>query len=266
RGVAERMLALGHNVRVWNRTASRCAPLVALGATQADTPAAAVEGADHVHLVLTADAAVESVIEQLRPGLAEGVPLLDHSTNLPARVAERAPRLRAEGVHYLHAPVFMGPRNAREGTGLMLVSGPSDAIKTLTPYLETLTGAVRDLGERPDKAAAVKIIGNSVLLMMTATMGDAFTVGAATGVTPEEIIGLFQAFSPSPAGMGQRVLSSKDGPVGFEAVMARKDAGLMIAAAGEENLHLLPIIAAVLDEGIAAGRGQEDFTAMFRPT
>lgn len=264
-GFAEHMLALGHTVRVWNRTPERCAPLVEKGAHHADSPADAARGADYVHLILSADAAVDAVIAQLRPGLGEDTPLIDHSTNLPAAVAERAPRLREASVRYIHAPVFMGPSNAREGSGLMLIAGPSAEVQALTPYLSTLTGAVHNLGERPDKAAAVKIIGNSVLLMMTATMGDAFAVGQATGVSPEEIIGLFRTFSPSPAGMGQRILLSGAAPVGFEAKMARKDAGLMIDSAGAENLRLLPIIAAALDAGIAAGRGAEDFTALFRP-
>ena len=265
RGFAENMLTLGHTVRVWNRTASRCAPLVAQGAAQADSPADAVRGADRVHLILKADDAVDSVIAQLRPGLGDGTAVLDHSTNLPARVASRTSALRAEGVRYLHAPVFMGPRNSQDGTGMMLLSAPKAEHEALLPYLSTLTGTVRWCGEQPDKAASIKIIGNSVLLMLTATMGDAFALGQATGVSPEEIIGLFEAFSPSPAGMGRRVLSSGDGPVGFEATMARKDAGLMIDSAGAERLHLLPAVAAVLDAGIAAGRGQEDFTALFRP-
>lgn len=264
-GFAERMLALGHTVRVWNRTASRCAPLVEQGAQQADTPADAARGADYVHLILAADAAVDAVVEQLRDGLGPETPVIDHSTNLPAGVAERAPRLREAGVRYLHAPVFMSPRNAREGTGLMLIAGPNGEVEALTPYLSTLTGTVRGFGERADKAAAVKIIGNSVLLMMTATMGDAFAVGQATGVTPEEIVGLFQAFSPSPSGMGQRILDSAHAPVGFEAKMARKDVGLMIASASADELVLLPAVAAALDAGIEAGRGQEDFTALFRP-
>ncbi len=264
-GFAQRMLGLGHTVRVWNRTAERCAPLVNDGATLAPTPADAVRGADYVHLILSADRAVDSVIEQLRPGLPAGTPILDHSTNLPAGVAERFSRLREDAVRYLHAPVFMGPRNSREGTGLMLIAGPQAETEALTAYLSTLTGTVQNLGERPDKAAAVKIIGNSVLLMLTATMSDAFAVGNATGVTPEEIVEFFKTFSPTPGGMGRRVLSSESAPVGFEATMARKDAGLMIDSAGAENLLLLPAIAAAMDAGIAAGRGKEDFTALFRP-
>ena len=263
-GFAENLLRLGHTVRVWNRTASRCAPLVAQGAQQADTPADAVSGAERVHLILAADASVDSVVAQLRPGLAAGTPILDHSTNLPAAVAARTAALRAEGVRYLHAPVFMGPRNSREGSGLMLISGPETEVEALRPALAPLTGALRWCGERPDKAAAVKIIGNSVLLMLTATMGDAFALGQHTGVTPEEILDLLSVFSPTPAGMGQRVLASGSGPVGFEMTMARKDAGLMLDAA-PGALRLLPVIAEALDAAIAAGHGAEDFTTFARP-
>lgn len=264
-GFAHHLLELGHTVRVWNRTPSRCAPLVQAGATQAETPEDAVRRADKVHLILSADAAVDSVIGQLRAGLGDGVPVIDHSTNLPAKVAERAAALRADGVHYLHAPVFMGPSNSRNGTGLMLIAGPSDEVAALSPYLSTLTGKVMDFGERPDKAAAIKIIGNAVLIMLTATMGDAFAVGKSTGVSPEEILELFRAFGPTPAGMGGRILNSADAPVGFEATMARKDVGLMIASAGASNLELLPVIAAALDAGIESGRGAEDFAAIWRP-
>lgn len=264
-GFAENMLNLGHEVRVWNRTASKCAPLVALGATQAETPADAVRGADFVHLVLSADKAVDSVIDALRPALADGVPIIDHSTNLPAGVAERFPRLRADGVRYIHAPVFMGPQHSRTGTGLMMISGPAEEVDGLMPHLSTLTGKVSNCGERPDKAAAIKIIGNSVLIMMTATMHDAFAVGKATGVTPEEVVEFFGTFKPTAAGMGTRALTAGQGPVGFEASMARKDVGLMIESAGADALMLLPAVAGALDAGIASGRGQEDFAAIFRP-
>lgn len=264
-GFAEHMLQLGHTVRVWNRTPSRCEPLASMGAVHAKSPAEAVAGADYIHLILAADASVDSVIEKLRPGLSTGTPLLDHSTNLPAGVAARSAALRAEGVRYLHAPVFMGPSSAREGSGIMMFSGPQEELRDLVPYLSTLTGKLVNLGPRPDKAAAVKIVGNSVLLMMTATMGEAISLGAAAGVSGADVVELFTMFSPTPVRMGQRVLASDRSPVSFEARMARKDVGLMLDTVGAENLSLLPTIAALLDAGIAEGRGEEDFTALFRP-
>ena len=69
-GFAIKAVNNGHSVRVWNRTASKCTPLVALGAVQGDKPADAVAGCERVHLVLKADDAVDAVIEALRPGLS----------------------------------------------------------------------------------------------------------------------------------------------------------------------------------------------------
>ncbi len=265
-GFAENLLRKGHVVRVWNRTPTKCEPLVALGATHAATPADAVRGAERVHLVLSEDVAVDPVIDQLRPGLGPDVPLVDHSTNLPQAVAARFAALRAAGVRYLHAPVFMGPANAREGTGLMLLCGPPHELEALRPALSEMTGRLIDLGERADKAAAIKLTGNGMLLILTAGMGDLFRMGQALGLDPQETVGLFDAFGPTPAGMGRRVLAAGQGPVGFELSMARKDCRLMIeSAGGSQALAVLPAIAAAMDEALAQGRGAEDFAVFAKP-
>lgn len=261
RGFAENLRAKGHEVRVWNRSAAKCAPLVELGATAAATPAEAVHGADRVHLVLTADDAVEAVIEQLRGSLGEGAWVVDHSTTLPARTKARFESLREQGVRYIHAPVFMGPANSKNATGLMLLSGPKADEEALRERLEAMTGTVLYLGEEPDKAAKIKITGNGMLVMLTAALGDLFRMGAASGVSPEEIIGLFEKFSPTAAGMGKRALGASERPVGFAMTMARKDVGLMLDTAGE-GLTVLPAIAAAMDRAIDEGDGDLDFTTL----
>lgn len=267
RGFASNLLAKGHDVRVWNRTASRAAPLGEAGATVATSPADAVRGADRVHLVLTADDAVDAVVEGLREGLGEGVFVVDHSTNLPARVAERFARLRGAGVRYVHAPVFMGPQNARERTGIMLLAGPGEDEAALRPALETMTGGVLYLGEAPEQAAKIKITGNGMLVMLTAAMGDLFEMGKAAGLEHEQILSLFEQFSPTPAAMGRRAVgASRRDPPGFTMTMARKDVGLMLETAGPQaNLMLLPVIAAAMDRAIEQGRGEEDFTSLADP-
>lgn len=267
RGFAENLLDKGYGVRVWNRTASRCAPLVERGAVAAPTPDEAARGAARVHLVLSEDDAVDSVVEALRPGLSDGVYVVDHSTNLPAGVAARFERLRADGVRYVHAPVFMGPSNSREGTGLMLLSGPAQDEVALRPRLETMTGRVLYLGAEPDKAAKIKITGNGMLVMLVAAMGDLFRMGEASGVSTEEILALFDQFSPTASGMGRRALAAADQPVGFTMSMARKDVRLMLdTAGGPDRLTVLPAVAASMDAAIAAGRGAEDFSTLGDPS
>ncbi|HHO53313.1 MAG TPA: NAD(P)-dependent oxidoreductase [Deltaproteobacteria bacterium] len=265
-GFVENLIGKGHRVQIYNRTADKCAPLVALGAIASDEPAGAVRGAERVHLVLSEDPAVDEVIAAMRPGLGEGVPILDHSTNSPARVAARYELLRGEGVHYLHAPVFMAPANARAATGLMLISGPSDEVAALRPALEGMTGRLHHVGERPDKAAAIKLVGNGMLVMLSGVMGDLFRLGQANDLSPEEILELFGIFSPTPAGIGQRVLAAGTRPASFELTMARKDVRLMIEAAGGPGaLTVLPVVAGALDRALEAGHGSEDYAVFAKP-
>jgi len=261
-GMVENLLAKGERVVVWNRTASKLAPLVAKGAVAAATPAEAVTGAERVHLVLTADDAVDATIAAFLPGLGQGVPVIDHSTNLPARVAERYPRLRAAGVRYLHAPVFMSPQNARDAQGVMLIAGPTAEAEALTPALAAMTGRVWHVGEQPERAAVHKLVGNGVFVAIAGTMGDLFQVGAAHGMDPTEVLSLFDVFNPGKAlpFLGGRVANAGTAPASFELTMARKDVRLMIeAAGGPEKLSVLPGVAAAMDSAIAGGHGAQDF-------
>ncbi len=265
RGFALNLLDKGHAVRVWNRSTAKLEPIVAAGAVAGTDPADAVRGAERVHLVLTDDAVVDDVVAKLEPGLGQDVPVIDHSTNLPAGVQERFARLRERGVRYLHAPVFMAPKNSREATGLMLVSGPGDEIAALEPALATMTGRVINLGEDPARAAVVKLTGNGLLVALAGAMGDLFAIGKANGMTPEEVLALFETFEPKPASMGRRVLAAGTRPAGFELTMGRKDVRLMIETAGEDQLVVLPAIARAMDARIEAGDGAEDFAIFAKP-
>lgn len=264
-GFALKALENGHSVRVWNRTTSKCAPLVEAGCVLGSDPADAVQGCSRVHLILAADTAVDAVIAQLRPGLAEGAWIIDHSTNLPARVAERCARLRAEGVHYIHAPVFMGPANSRKATGQMILSGPAEPIAQLTPALEEMTGTLTVVGERDQDAAVRKIIGNGLIIGLSALAGDLLQVGRAGGFSDAQTLEALKAFSPMSAHMGKRAAGHATGPVTFELAMARKDIGLMLETGGAEGMGVLPGLAAAMDALIEAGHGQDNYTAVSAP-
>lgn len=261
-GFARKLLEEGHEVVVWNRTASKTLPLVEAGATAAETPAAAVRGADRVHLVLTADAAVDAVIEAAREGLGAGVYVIDHSTNAPEGVAARAPALRAQGVRYVPAPVFMSPENARTATGLMLLVADDAEAAELTAILDTMTGRVWHVGDRPDLAAIYKICGNAVLIATAGLMGDLYSIGQAHDMTPGQVEALFDNFQLGAffGRMGGRVRAASSMDTSFALTMARKDVGLMIdAAGGPDKLSVLPGLADAMDAEIEAGRGDADF-------
>jgi 3-hydroxyisobutyrate dehydrogenase len=260
-GFARALLGKGERVQVWNRSPERAAALEAHGARAFTDAAEAARGADRVHIVVSDDAAVESVLAAAK--LAPGTLVIDHTTT--STEGSRTRSLRGDLV-YMHAPVFMGPQNALESTGLMLLSGERARVERVTPLLAPMTGKLIDLGERVDAAAAFKLMGNTFLMGFTAAIGDLIGLGKALGVSPAEAIGLFDHFNPGSAttARAKRMASGDYRSASWELAMARKDARLVQAEAdlAEVSLLLVPAIAAKMDALIARGHGHEDWTVI----
>jgi 3-hydroxyisobutyrate dehydrogenase len=259
-------LRRGVEVQVWNRTASKAEALVAVGARVFADPAEAARGAERVHLTLSDDAAVDELLERIRPGISPDTVIVDHTTTSSTGAKARAERWHERGVEFLHAPVFMGPQNALDGTGMMLASGDLARIERLRPALEAMTGKLLVLGPEPERAASFKLFGNLFLMFMTAGVAEVLTLSKALDVKPEEATALFEAWNPA-ALLGARVkrmLAADFASASWELSMARKDARLMIEE-GERHgvpLPMLPAIAAEMDRYLERGHGHDDWTVI----
>ena len=262
--LAEAAAKRGDQVTAWNRSAAKARALEPFGVTVAATPAEAVRGAERVHLVLTDDAVVDDVIAQLRPGLGREAIIVDHSTTLPDRTAERARRLAEAGVRYLHCPVFIGPAAARAGQGTILAAGPAALFERVKPALEAMANKVLYAGERPDLAAVYKLCGNAYFIGMTALLADVQAVAAGAGVSADEAMRVVESFDAAAiVGRGRAMIAGVPSPT-FELEMARKDVRLMIETAGNEPLAVLPGTAARMDVLIGEGLGRADATVLGR--
>ena len=213
--------------------------------------------------MLRDDAVVEDVIAAARPCLAPGAILLDHTTTRPDLTAERARRLRAEGLAYLHCPVFMGPAAARQAQGSMLVAGARELFERVQAELAPMTGKLEYLGERPDLAAVHKLFGNTAIIGLVAIMADVLALARARGVDPAAAIDRLRKLDLNAMVARRGVAMAKgDFAASFELAMARKDVGLMIETIGNGPMAALPAIAARMDELIAAGHGAKDASAL----
>ena len=138
--MVERMLVQGDSVTVWNRTVSKAQALQQAGAAVALTAGEAVASADQVHLALTDDAVVDSILAEVAPRLRRDAIVMDHSTTAPKATSARVARMAKAGVRFLHAPVFMSPQMCRDGKGLILVSGAGAVFEAARPALARMTG------------------------------------------------------------------------------------------------------------------------------
>ncbi len=253
----------GDSVTVWNRTTAKARALQPFGAQVAGSPEMAVRGAERVHLVLQDDASVEEVVKALRPGLAAGAVIIDHTTTLPMLTAERATRLNAEGVRYLHCPVFIGPAAARESQGIIMACGPKALFELVKPALEVQAARVEYLGERNDLAAVMKLCGNAYIIGSGAIVSDVFSIAANSAVQPTEALSLLNFFFGAGIIMGRGTkMAAGDFTASFELTMARKDIRLMIEAAGELPLAVLPGLKVRMDGLIEEGNGALDMGVM----
>jgi 3-hydroxyisobutyrate dehydrogenase len=260
------LLARGERVHVWNRNPERARALSAEGAVAFDDAAEAARGATRIHLTLSDDAAVDDVLERIRPGLDANTVIVDHTTTAPSGTRARAARWAERGVAFQHAPVFMGPQNARESTGLMLASGERARFDALLPELSKMTGKLVYLGDEPERAAAFKLLGNSFLMFVTAGLGDFFALADGLGIDRKAAGELFRTWNPASVLEARvaRILAEKFSEPSWELQMARKDARLMMseASSGGSRLAYLPAIAAEMDRFIDRGHGGEDWTVI----
>lgn len=256
---AEAASKRGDSVTAWNRSSDKVLALAQFGVKAASTPAEAVRSASRVHIVLKDDAVVEEVIAAARSGLSPDAVLIDHTTTLPTLTAERAERLRAAGVKYLHCPVFMGPAAARSAQGSMMVAGPKALFESVQADLAKMTGRLEYMGDRTDLAAANKLFGNAMIIGLSAVMADILTLAQASDVSGEDAVKLLGLFDLNTmvAGRGLNMAKGNFTP-SFELAMARKDVRLMLETTGNRPMAALPSIAARMDLLISAGHGAED--------
>ncbi|HMI84007.1 MAG TPA: NAD(P)-binding domain-containing protein [Polyangiaceae bacterium] len=256
----------GEEVQVWNRTAEKARALEADGARAFNSAAEAARGAARVHLTLSDDNAVDEVLEQARAAFGRDVMLVDHTTTSPTGTAARARRWAERGIAFQHAPVFMAPKNALEGTGLMLASGERARFDALAPELAKMTGKVVYLGPDPSRAAGFKLLGNLFLMSVTAGMSDMLALAKSLQIAPNEAGSLFDWFNPGATAGARlnRIIEADFSHPSWELAMARKDARLMMEEAERGGLPLavIPAIAKEMDRWIEKGHGKDDWTVI----
>jgi 3-hydroxyisobutyrate dehydrogenase len=260
------MLQKGETLHVWNRTTEKATALEAYGAKAFDNVNQAVQDADVIHVTLKDDATVNEVLEKASEGFKRGATIIDHTTTSAKGAIERTASWKSKGFTYLHAPVFMGPQNAFESSGFMLVSGDQQAIEKMEAHLSKMTGKLLNFGPEEGKAAGIKLTGNLFLLSLTAGLSDALALAKAQGIKAEEILNLFSSWNPGAAAPARlkKISEGKFNEPSWELNMARKDAGLMLSAAKEAgaSLAIIPAIANVMDQWIAKGHGSDDWSVI----
>ena len=268
--MARNLLKASFRLRVYNRDASKAAPLVAQGAQLVSHPGEVVEPGGIVITMVANDEAVESVVlgeEGFLKRLGPGGIHLSMSTISPATARKLADLHAKQGSMYVSAPVFGRPDAAAAQKLWICVSGPQAAKERVQPILNALGQGVFDFGEEPGAANVVKLAGNFLIVAAMEAMAEALTLAEKNGLDRSRVIDMFAQTSfacPIYQNYGKAIAQKRYTPAGFRLSLGFKDVGLVLQTADDVKMPL-PFASLLHDRliaSIARGRGDMDWSAL----
>ena len=240
RPMAKNLLAAGHEVTVYNRTASRCDEAVEAGAARAETPAECAAGKDIVITIVTDSPDVEAVLfgeNGAMGGAAEGALFIDMTTISPDVTRNIAARLEEGGFQFLDAPVSGGDIGAQKGTLTIMVGGRQEAFDRAESVLEAMGSRITLVGE--SGAGQVTKACNQILCAVNLlAVCEAVALAARSGIDLEKmhrVVTGGAAASWSLEHLGKSIIEGNYDP-GFMVKLIQKDLNICMNAARSLDL------------------------------
>lgn len=266
--LAKRLLAAGHELRVWNRSPEKAQALVAAGAVACATPAEAAQGVDGVLLCLLDAQAVDQVVFGAA-GLTETAGwswLMDHSSMDPDKTRQLAQRLLgSHGALWLDAPVSGGVAGAEAGQLAVMVGGDAALLAQLESTIKAYAANVTWMGPVGTGQTA-KLCNQVIVSACVAAVAEALSLARQAGVHADRLPTAFAggwADSAPLRVLAPRMLQAPDNILGTVATML-KDVDTAMAQAQTRAVPM-PVTANVqqiLRQAVAMGLAEADLSAV----
>lgn len=243
--MAANLLKAGFSLAVWNRTASKCEPLVAAGATAAGSPAELARQCDVVCINVTDTPDVEAILfgpSGITHGARPGLIVIDHSTIRPDKTREFAVQLAQNSVTLLDAPVSGGDVGARNGTLSIMVGGDAAAFEKCMPIFQAVGKRIVHLGAA-GAGQVCKACNQIAVLTTLAGVCEALAFGAKQGVDLAKMIDVVSSGAGGSwqlANLGPKILAGDLQPA-FMIDLALKDLRIVADNAAASGLALQTI-------------------------
>jgi 3-hydroxyisobutyrate dehydrogenase-like beta-hydroxyacid dehydrogenase len=268
-------LTLSHlPVVVYNRTREKAEALSPLGARWVATPRdlAKSVGKGVTFVMLSDGKAVQSVLFG-RFGYAKAAPpgalVVDLSTIDPEESRTFSARLEERGIHYVDAPVGGSVDQATRGEVIFFVGGTESDVARVRPLLERMGRQVEHMGA-VGAGTSTKLVNNLVTIGITALSTEALALADGFHLDRRRILEVLQAGGGRSAMLERKApaLLARQYPAQFTTALARKDLKLVEKAAAREGrvLKMTREARKLIDEAIAQGHSEDDFSSVFEAT
>jgi 3-hydroxyisobutyrate dehydrogenase len=262
------LLKAGHELTVWNRTASRGNDLVAQGAKRAATPREVAAASEVIITIVSDPPAVESVLwgeNGVFSGLRRGSVIIESSTVSPGLEKRAAAAAADLGAEFLEAPVTGGTWGAEKGELVFMVGGEASTLKRVEPVLSAMGKRWFHLGP-VGAGQTVKLAMNLLLDVQVEAFAEALALVTRAGVPGQSLFDVMQS-SMGRSGVldlkGAMMLKGEYKP-SFPLRLMHKDLGLALDLANQLGVPL-PAAAAsreVLNAVKGAMTEDVDFSAL----
>ena len=268
-GIVPRLIAAGHTVYGWNRTADKAARLLEEGMQWAESPAA-VAAASQLTFSCVTNAGAVRQIALGKDGIVEGIGedglYLDMSTISPIVSREIAAEFRARGRVMMDAPISGSPVTLAQGKASVMVGGSEADFERARPVLQAIGEKVNRIGDQ-GLAVQTKIGINLTLIVEMVAFCEGVALAEKGGV-PRDIAvkAMLNSVVASPvmAYRGPFILDMPDKPLA-DVTLQQKDALLALELAREMG-QPTPLMAAA-NEMLNACRGlgidHRDFVTVY---
>jgi len=267
--IAARLMGLGHELTVWNRTAEKTKELAAAGAKVAASPAALAGSVDVVITILTDEKAIEALYngpQGLLSGGVTGKLFIEMSTVRPEVEVALAAKVNLKKAAMIDCPVGGTTGPAREGKLFGFVGGEDADVARARPLLNQMCRRAEHVGP-VGSGARMKLAINLPLFVYWQALGEALLLCRSLKIEPERLMSILADTSGAANAIKTRGgavaahLAGKDaGPVSFAVDGVCKDLETMIAA-GKALGGTLPAAEAALkcfEDAARNGLGEKD--------
>ena len=269
--MAGHLARAGHQVTVYNRTASKAALWVAKhGGKSAASPAIAAAEAEIVLMCVGNDNDVRSVALGPQGALAamsKGAILVDHTTASASVARELYTTAKQREVQFLDAPVSGGQAGAENGQLTIMVGGDAEVFSVAQPVLGSYAKAVTLMGAA-GAGQLTKMVNQICVAGVIEGLAEGINFAARAGLDVERVLeviskGAAQSWQMENRG---RTMAADKFDFGFAVDWMRKDLAICLAEA-RRNGAALPMTA-VIDQFYsriqARGGGRWDTSSLIR--
>lgn len=241
--MAGHLVAKGHQVTVWNRTAAKAEAWVARhGGVRAATAREAAAGQDFVMACVGNDDDLRAVCtgaDGAFAGMAPGAVFVDHTTVSAQVTREMAAAAAALGLGFVDAPVSGGQAGAENGVLSIMCGGDAAHYAAAEPVMAAYGRTVKRLGESGSGQLA-KMVNQIAIAGLVQGLAEALHFAQKAGLDGEAVVDVIQGGAAGSWQMVNRhktMLADKF-DFGFAVDWMRKDLGICLATADQIGASL----------------------------